>query len=515
MNAAGRQSLPWVKNRRSAKRETPELLSKKITWSVPKKPFFGRKAVIVRLLFLLVLLYALAMIFPLGIAVFRSEKDMILGIGLTMVLSVVVSVPVLIATRKLPLRFTSSDGFMLVFLAWVFTCVMGAAPYCLAGLGVGFSDALFESVSGFTTTGATVFADVESLPRSLLYWRAMTHWLGGMGIVVLTVALLPLLGAGGFQLLQAESPGPESEKITPRITGTAKILWCIYLAMTVLEAALLMLGVMDWFDAVIHSFSTIATGGFSSRNNSIAAYQSPFIDWVCVVFMLLAGFNFTLVYRLCRGRLKEVAVNSEARAYGIIILVSVILIAATGTGLRQAFFQSASILSSTGFAAADHNLWHPLAQGVLFFLMCSGGCSGSTSGGVKVIRHLVFFKQTGNEMKKLLYPKGVFSIWLDGKADKKEVVHGVTGFMFLYFLLVFAAALLVSTAGIDFFTGLTTGLLTLGNIGLGIGKMGPGSEFSAFPAYVKWGLSFIMIAGRLELWTVFVFFSRYYWRTWE
>jgi trk system potassium uptake protein TrkH len=287
----------------------------------------------------------------------------------------------------------------------------------------------------------------------------------------------------------------------------------MYLVMTVLETALLMLGGMDWFDAVTHSFATVATGGFSSRNGSIAAYQSPFIDWVCIVFMLLAGCNFVLVYRLCQGRLREAAVNSEARAYGIIILVSVILICATGTGLRQAFFQAASILTSTGFTTADHTLWHPLAQGVLFFLMCIGGCSGSTAGGVKVIRHLVFFKQTGNEMKKLLYPRGVFSIRLDGRAGKKEVVYGVTGFMFLYFLLAFAAALLVSSAGSDFFTALNAGLLALGNIGLGIGKMGPGSEFSAFPAYVKWGLSFIMIAGRLELWTVFVFFSRDYWRT--
>ena len=473
-----------------------------------------RYGLILRLLMLLLGVAALSMAVPLALARVFGEGAMCRAFLLSMGPVLLAALPAAVLSRGKRVRFSAGDGFLLVFLAWVFTCVMGAAPYCLAGLGIGFSDALFESVSGFTTTGATVFADVESLPRSLLFWRAMTHWLGGMGIVVLTVALLPLLGAGGFQLLRAESTGPESEKITPRITGTAKILWCIYLAMTVLETALLMLGGMDWFDAVVHSFATTATGGFSSRNNSIAAYQSPFVDWVCVVFMLLAGFNFTLIYRLCRGRLREVAVNSEARAYGIIILVSVILIAATGTGLRQAFFQTASILSSTGFTAADHNLWHPLAQGVLFFLMCSGGCSGSTSGGIKVIRHLVFFKQTGNEMKKLLYPRGVFSIWLDGKAGKKEVVYGVTGFMFLYFLLVFAAALLVSTAGIDFFTGINVGLLTLGNVGLGIGKMGPGSEFSAFPAYVKWGLSFIMIAGRLELWTVFVFFSRDYWRTW-
>jgi trk system potassium uptake protein TrkH len=473
----------------------------------------GRYGPILRLLLLLLGVTALSMTVPLALAWALGEGAMCRAFLLSMGPAILAALPAAILSRGRKVRFSAGDGFLLVFFVWVFTCVTGAAPFRLAGLGISFSDALFESVSGFTTTGATVFPDVESLPRSLLLWRAMTHWLGGMGIVVLTVALLPLLGAGGFQLLQAESPGPESEKITPRITGTAKILWLIYIVMTILETALLMLGGMGWFDAVIHSFSTVATGGFSSRNNSIAAYQSPFIDWVCIVFMLLAGFNFTLIYRLCRGRLREVAANSEARAYGLVVLVSVILICATGTGLRQAFFQTASIVSSTGFFAADHTLWHPLAQGVLFFLMFIGGCSGSTAGGVKVIRHLVFFKQTGNEMKKLLYPKGVFSIRLNEKMGKKEVVYGVTGFMFLYFLLVFAAALLVSTAGSDLFTSLNAGLLTLGNIGLGIGKMGPGSEFSAFPARVKWGLSFIMIAGRLELWTVFVFFSRDYWRT--
>jgi trk system potassium uptake protein TrkH len=474
-----------------------------------------RYGLILRLLLLLLGVTALFMTVPLMLAWVFGEGAMCRAFLLSMGPAILAALPAAALSRGKKVRFSAGDGFLLVFLAWVFTCLMGAAPFRLAGLGIGLSDAFFESVSGFTTTGATVFPDVESLPRSLLFWRAMTHWLGGMGIVVLTVALLPLPGAGGFQLLRAESPGPEGEKITPRITGTARILWLVYLVLTVLETALLMLGGMDWFDAVTHSFSTVATGGFSVRNDGIAAYRSPFIDGVCTVFMLLAGFNFGLLYRLCRGKLRETAVNSEARAYGLIILVSVLLIRVTGTGLRQAFFQTASILSTTGFSTADHNLWHPLAQGVLFFLMFIGGCSGSTAGGIKVIRHLVFFKQTGNEMKKILYPKGVFTIRLDGKPGKKEVVYGVTGFMFLYFVLVFAAALLVSTAGSDLFTSLNVGLLTLGNIGLGVGKMGHGSEFSTFPACVKGGLSFIMIAGRLELWTVFVFFSRDYWRTWE
>jgi trk system potassium uptake protein TrkH len=280
-----------------------------------------------------------------------------------------------------------------------------------------------------------------------------------------------------------------------------------------------MLGGMDWFDAVIHAFSTMATGGFSSRNNSIAAYQSPWIDWVCTVFMLLAGFNFSLLYRLLRGKYGDLLRNSEARAYGGIILVSIgIITAATlrdhppGTALRYASFQTASILSTTGFAAADHTLWPPLAQGVLFFLMFVGGCSGSTAGGLKVIRHVVLFKQMKNEIKKLLYPKGVFSIRLHKKAGRKEVVYGAAGFVSLYLVLLFVASLLVSLSGLDLFSSINMALITLGNIGLGLGKLGPGFVFSGFPGYLYWGLSFIMIAGRLELWTALVFFSRHYWQ---
>lgn len=450
---------------------------------------------------------ALSMTVPLALARALGEDAMGRAFLLSMGPAILAVLPAAIPGRGRKVRFADGDGFLPVTLAWVFTCLTGAVPFRLAGLGIGFSDALFESVSGFTTTGATVFSGVEHLPRSLLFWRAMTQWLGGMGIVVLAAALPLLPGAGGFQLPRAEGPGPEGGK------NAAKTLWFLYIVLTALETALLMLGGMDWFDAVTHSFSTVSTGGFSVRNDGIAAYRSPFINGVCTVFMLLGGFNFGLLCRLCRGKPKETAVNSEARAYGLVILVSVILLRAAGTGPGQAFFQTASILSTTGFSAADHHLRHPLAQGVLFFLMFSGGCSGSAAGGVKVIRHLVFFKQTGNEMKKILYPRGVFTLRLDGKAAGREAVYGVTGFMFLYFTLVFAAALLVGASGSDLFTSLNAGLLTLGNIGLGVGKMGPGSEFSAFPAYVKGGLSFIMIAGRLELWTVFVFFSRDYWRT--
>jgi trk system potassium uptake protein TrkH len=348
----------------------------------------------------------------------------------------------------------------------------------------------------------------------------MTHWFGGMGIVVLTVALAPFLGVGGFQLMKAETSGPMKGKFTPKITSTAKILWLIYCGLTALQAMLLFIGGMDPLDAIIHAFSTMATGGFSTRNNSIAYYQSVYIDWVCAIFMLIAGFNFTLIYRLLQGRFKEVIHNSEAKAYGLIILVSVFAVSCSllpevrsfGTSLRYAFFHCTSILTSTGFAIGNHNGWPPLAQIIIFALMFIGGCSGSTAGGVKVIRHVVLFKQVKNELKKILYPFGVFSIHLDNKPGQKNVVYNVAGFVYLYLLMLLAGFLLVCSSGVDLHNSLNTSLIMLGNIGLGLGRLGSGAIFYESPEYVKWGLSLLMIIGRLELYTVFLFFAPEFWR---
>jgi trk system potassium uptake protein TrkH len=465
------------------------------------------------------------MILPLLLALIYGEADMVRAFAFSAAPAPAAALFVLLFTRKQPIRFSPADGFLLVLLSWVFSCLLGAAPYYISGHIPSAVDAVFESVSGFTTTGATLIADVEALPRSLLFWRALTHWLGGMGIVVLTVALLPLLGAGGLRmnanpLFQAETTGPEKDKITPRITGSAKRLWALYIVLTLVQFLILAAGGMDWFDAAVHAFSTMATGGFSSRNAGIAAYHSPWTEWVCIVFMLLAGLNFSLFFQALRGKFREVLSNSEARAYGGIVLASAIIITVAvlpqsrslETAIRQALFHTASILTTTGLAAADYNMWPPLAQAALFFLMFVGGCSGSTAGGVKVIRYVVLLKQMGNEMKKIRYPRGVFNIQLNGGPGKKEVVYGVAGFVFLYFVCMFAAALLVSSAGLDIFSSLNAALICLGNIGLGLGIFGPFSDLAALPAYVKGGLSFVMILGRLELWAVVVFFSRDFWR---
>jgi trk system potassium uptake protein TrkH len=495
--------------------------------------------VLLKVLASLLAFTALVMIIPLASALVLGEKEMLAAFLLPLAAALVSSSIIILVTKKYKVSFTAADGFLIVFLAWVCICVMGAVPYVMSGCVHSFSGALFESVSGFTTTGATVFPDVESLPRSILLWRGMTHWLGGMGIVVLSVALLPLLGAGGFQLLKAETTGPEKDRITPKITTTAKILWSLYVTLTVIEIFLLRLGGMGWFEAAFQAFSTMSTGGFSSRNTSIAAYHSPFVEWVIGIFMLLAGFNFSLIYRLFKGKAGDLLHNSEARAYGLIVLVSVSFItfsllsgnpagaagldasgraALSGVSrgfeptLRSAVFHTASILTTTGFSSENYNLWPPLARTCLFFLMFIGGCSGSTAGGIKVIRHVVLCKQAGNEMKRLLYPRGVFSVQLNKKTGRKDVVYGVTAFVSLYFIMIFAAALLVSSAGFDLFSSLNAALLCLGNIGIALGVFGPDSTFAGVPGYVTWGLSFFMIAGRLELWTALVFFSREYWR---
>jgi trk system potassium uptake protein TrkH len=418
------------------------------------------------------------------------------------------------------MRAAVSRGFLLVFPVWAGACLLGALPYFLSGAIPHFTDAVFESVSGFTATGASVLGDIGALPKPLLFWRAMTHWLGGMGILALTAALLPLLGAGGFQLFRAEAPGPEADRITPRVTGTVRLIWLLYIALTAIQTLLLRFFGMDWFDAAVHAFSVMATGGFSSRNGGIAYYRSPAVEWVCAVFMILAAFNFTLMIRFLRGKFTEVWRSSEAKAYAAIILIATAIItaailphsASAEEALRMAVFNTASILTTTGLFNTDYAVWPPLAQGALFFLMFIGGCTGSAAGGIKVLRHVILWKQTGNEIRKIIYPRGVFSIQINKSSGKKDLVYGAAGFVFLYFLALFCCAFLVSSAGEDVFTSINTALLILGNIGLAFGKVGPFASFPEYPAYVKWGLSFAMLLGRLELWTVLVFFTGSFWR---
>ncbi|MDR2629360.1 MAG: TrkH family potassium uptake protein [Spirochaetaceae bacterium] len=473
-----------------------------------------------RILFFLLGILALIMAPALIMALAFKETSMIRAFALTMAFALAAAVPTQFSRKKTSLRFSAQNGFLLVTLTWILISLMGAIPYYLAGMGISFTDALFESSCGFATTGATTIYNIEALPRSLLFWRAMTHWIGGMGIILLTVALMPLFGVGAFQLIKAETPGPEKEKVTPKITATAKILWLVYGSLTVTLTGLYLLGGMNWFDALCHALVVIASGGVSTKNNGLRFYNSAFIDGVTTVFMLLAGINFNLYYRLIRGKIRDLSFNSEVRAYGIIFIVAAGIVTfslvpvygSVGSALRYASYQTASILSTTGSVIADYEAWPALAQAVLFGLMFIGGCSSSTAGGVKVVRLVVLFKQAGNELRRIINPRGIFSVRLNRKVGRKDVVYGVAGFIFLYMIVIVLVTLITAASGTGIFSSFCAALAMTGNAGVGFGAAGPSAHYGTFPDHIKWLFSLVMIAGRLELWTVFILFSPEYWK---
>ncbi|MBO4711870.1 TrkH family potassium uptake protein [bacterium] len=418
-------------------------------------------------------------------------------------------------------RVALKESFILVVLCWFSVSFISALPFYISDAIPNFSEAFFETVSGFSTTGATILTDIESLPKSMLMWRSLVHWLGGMGIIVLAVAVLPLLGVGGLQLLKAEAPGPTVDKISPRISETAKILWGIYVGMTIVEAMLLNFAGMNYFDAFIHSFSTVSTGGFSSKNDSIAAFPSPLVQWIIIVFMILSGASFTLHYKLIMGKAKQIFKSTELKVYLVIILVVSVLVTITlylkdiyplKDSFRHSMFQVSSILTTTGFATADYEMWPNFAQFLIFMLMFLGGCSGSTSGGIKLIRIVTLVKLAFNEMKYLIHPKAVMPIFIDGNVIKKDMIYSISAFVFLYMCMVLFTTFICAVSGEDLITSFTAALTTVGNVGPGFGKIGPTDNFHFFSDWVKWFLSAAMIIGRLEVYTVMVIFTRAFWK---
>ncbi len=476
---------------------------------------------VAKVVLVLLLVIAAFMVAPLLVAIIYGETAMISAFLIPMAGVMLVAGLYLLLTRGVRGSLSTKDGFFLVTMSWLFAAGVGALPFTISGWVPSYADAFFETMSGFTTTGATILTDIESLPDSLLFWRSLTHWLGGMGIIVLTVAILPLLGVGGYQIMKAEAPGPSVDRLTPKITQTAKILWFIYLGLTVLETVLLMLGGLSLYDALTHTFGTLATGGFSPKAASVGHYSSPFVQWVITAFMMGAGINFILYYRLLMGEFRLIRQNTEVKAYLGIFLVATLIIALVlnrgyyatfGESLRYAGFQAASILTTTGYATADFALWPALAQGILFALMFIGGSAGSTGGGIKVVRIVTIIKQGFNEMRYLIHPRGVFSIRLSGSPVRKDVVYSITGFAFLYIFLLVVTAVVVSTGGHDLLTSMTTALATLGNIGPGFGRIGPVENYAFFQDYIKWFLSFIMMVGRLEIYTVLVLITPAFWK---
>lgn len=463
---------------------------------------------------ILVVIIALFMLFPLFIALGRAEDWS--AFALPIIFALITGTSLFFLTKeKSQRKFRNRDGFMMVALSWVLASLLGAMPFWLSGAIPSFTDAYFETMSGFTTTGASILTEIEGLPDSILFWRSLTHWLGGMGIVVLTVAVLPLLGIFGLNLVKAEAPGPSVDKISTKIAGTAKILWIIYLSLTVLETILLKIGGMSLFDALVHTFGTLATGGFSSKNASVGGFDSAFIHNVITVFMVLAGLNFALYFKFFTGKIKDVFKNSEFKAYIGIFFAATLLITfrlngdvfqSFGESMRYAAFQVASILTTTGYATTDYAQWPSFTKIILFSVMFIGGCAGSTGGGIKVVRIITLFKLAINEMKMILLPRSVFSMKINGEPMRKSAIYSIAGFFFLYIFFLLLTTIVVSTGGSDIVTSFSAALATVGNIGPGFGLIGPANNYAHFNDFIKWFLSFAMMAGRLEIYTVLVLF---------
>jgi trk system potassium uptake protein len=475
---------------------------------------------VIRFVLILLLIVSVFMLFSIIWAVLDGETGTIRAFLIPVGVMVVLAVVYLALSPREYENVSTRDGFFMVTAGWLAASLFGALPFYLSGAIPGYVDAFFETMSGFTTTGASILTEIEALPRSMLFWRSMTHWLGGMGIIVLTVAIFPILGIGGLQLLKAEAPGPRVDKLTPKVTETAKILWVSYIALSALETLLLMFGGMNTFDALTHTFGTMATGGFSPRNTSVGYYNSAYIDGVITLFMVLAGINFVMYYRIATRRFKPIRKDTELKTYLGIFAVATVVTAiglapqysSPGESVRFASFQVASILTTTGFATADFAVWPYLPQVVLFVLMFIGGCSGSTGGGIKVVRIVTMVKQGWNEMRYLVYPRGVFAIRLNGERLRKDIVYAITGFVMLYMVLLLVTTVVVAAAGNDILTALTTALATLGNIGPGFGRIGPALNYAFFPGWLKGYLSIIMMLGRLEIYTVLVLLTARYWK---
>lgn len=413
------------------------------------------------------------------------------------------------------------EGYIIVTFSWVLISVFGALPFMISGAIPGFADAFFETMSGFTTTGASVLTDIESVPKDLLYWRSLTQWLGGMGIIVLSVAILPILGIGGMQLFMAEMPGVTYDKLHPRITSTAKRLWGIYVMFTAAQIILLWAGEMNFFDAVCHSFTTMATGGFSTRNNSIAAFGS-YSQYVIIFFMFLAGTNFTMHYFMLHGQLRKVFHNEEFRTYVLIIGVATVIITASlsyfnhlegfSDGFRDALFTVVSILTTTGYVTANYLSWPGLLWMIIFILMFIGGSAGSTGGGMKIIRQLLMFKNSWMELRRSIHPNAVLPVKYNHKSVPQDIVFKLMAFFLMYILVFTSGTIALSVLGLDFETAVGASITCLGNIGPGIGLVGPVDNFNFLPEAAKFVLSFLMLLGRLELFTVLILFSPYFWK---
>jgi trk system potassium uptake protein TrkH len=413
------------------------------------------------------------------------------------------------------------EGYLIVAVGWLSMIVFGALPYYFSGVTASITDAVFESVSGLTTTGATIFTDIEFLPKGILVWRSLTQWVGGMGIIVLTVAIFPLLGIAGIELFGAEAPGPKSDKIHPRIKETAKRLWYIYVGLTGILFLLLMIEGMPFYDSLNHALTTMATGGFSIKNNSIAFYTSPLIQYTITLFMFIAGTNYTVLYFGFKRKWKNVLRSDEFKFYVTLVfllaaIITFTIFSKTDYNLEESFrygtFQMISILTTTGYVTDDYTSWSNGLTMIFFILLFVGACAGSTSGGIKLIRHLVFLKNTILEFKRILHPRAIIRMKIDGKMVAPRIMTHILVFLLVYLIAFIGGSVLVTILGMDFESSIGAVATSLGNVGPGIGTVGPVNNFSLVPIPAKWILSFLMLMGRLELFTILILFFPYFWR---
>jgi trk/ktr system potassium uptake protein len=469
----------------------------------------------------LLLFFGLTMIFPLIAGLYYKDQSVVpvlVSMGVTMVGGFILYA----ITRGVKSEHISQrEGMAIVTVGWTAVGFFGALPFYLGGEIPCFVDAFFESVSGFTTTGSSILTNIEAVSKGLLFWRSFIQWLGGMGIIVLSIAILPFLGVGGMQLYKAEVPSPVPDKLKPRIRDTAMILWKVYALFTVAETVLLMIGGMGFFDALCHTFTTMPTGGFSTQNASVAHYNSTYFDMVIVFFMLMAGVNFSLHYQMLRGKPLAFWRDSECRFFLGLTLLLVLVVSfdifgtvydSMGQALRFGAFQVVSILTTTGFATADYEGWPAMSQLIILGCMFLGASAGSTGGGMKCLRVMLYLKYCYKELFSLVHPRAVKQIKIGGKPVPDDVMRSVLGFLGLYIGLFAVCSVVLAGMGVDFVTSFAAVAATIGNIGPGFGFVGPTENFAEMPYLGKWLLSWCMLLGRLEIYTVVILLVPEFWR---
>jgi|SRR5690554_1490447 len=476
--------------------------------------------IILKALGFLLIVEGLAMLLALLISLLYKEYDSSAFIISSSVCSTIGGITVYFTRNARP-DITRHEGYIIVSLVWVVFSLFGSLPYMLSGAIPGFTNAFFETMSGFSTTGATILADIESLPHGILFWRSISQWLGGMGIIVLSIAILPVFGIGGMQLYMAEVPGPTPDRISPRIRQSAKTLWGIYLAFTLAEALLLWISGMEIFDAVCHSFTTMASGGFSTKQASIAYWDSSLIQYIIIFFMIFAGTNFSIIYLMIKGRFKKVVIDEEFKSYLLFIIVFASLIFGglvlyshlkVETAFRDALFQVVSVITTTGFGTADYLNWPPVLYLLLFALFFFGGSAGSTGGGIKIMRIVLLLKNSYYELKRMVHPHAVIPVVFNKKTLDSKIINNVLAFFILYFVIFGMGTIIYSFVEPDVESAMGAVASSLGNVGPGLGNVGPSETYLHVHPFGKWFLSFLMLLGRLEFFTVLVLFSPSFWR---